>query len=565
MPVGTDIGNVYKGQQGTGFATVFREDERLKDSLAAMAAKKKSPDKFFKESEEKRPGDTWHFYNNELAKQVDGKIREGAALMTATGSANLWSDTSQPAFQWREDMARLNRVKSNIDQYKEQYDKAISAIAVREESYDQQYVKEVKSFPAAHSFEDLATGQVQFPTPKFTNPGDLYADFYTNDRKAFQESLKEGEIPSKQAVKQRLNLYFSDPSKQPNAQAAAQAYGNLTDEAKKKYQAIAETEGFDQPWMAHAYTNYLSGLTTQEVNLAESAIEIAKKAEPKIVTTIDERGDVTKYVSSRRLKDPKYPDIQAKSFFHEKAFLLDNPSAMAQLGVSMEIPREERRAKAEKAYAQMVRDNVREEFERRRLEDEAGVGASTEEIRANWDLWRKRIGSGDQQIANEAAGFVVGGKDPTGMGVVTNARISLAAAGILPFSKQSVEKGRIDEAPQELILEYSNVKAATAAREKYYKEVLIGIEKSDQETQEEFNRRKESFTDYLIDMERRWDGETEVRIPLIDDKEQILKRIHDDAVKRAKGLYEPQITRTEDELGILQQGPSTYDPAGLDE
>lgn len=560
--VGGDTGNVYKGRQGTGFATVFGRNEDFDKSLAALA--KPDYSKFSDKTAKERPGDTWHYYNNELARAVDSKIKEGAALMTATGSKDLWSDISDPALKWRSDMGALGRAKSNIDQYKDAYDKAIGAIAVREEDYDPAYVEAVKNFPTTYDFSQLADGKIGFPVPKFTNPGDLYADLYTKDADAFQKSLKEGEVVSSDAVKERLNLYFNDPSKEKNLQAARQAFSNLEPKAQDKYKAIAEIQGFSEPWQAHAFTNYMNRITTKDVDLTSTAAKFGREAATKDYKKTNESGDVTEMTSSTALADPKYPDRQAKSYFYENAHLLDNPGAMSQLGVPMDIPREERRKRAEKAFSAIVRSNVETSYEKSRTTDEAGSGYGKEEIVANWDLWRQRIGSKDQAIANEAAGFVVGAKDPSGMGVVTNASVEYSGTPFKSKNGDIIYRGAKPGEAQRLVLEYSNEQAARTARDKYYKELILGLTPDDGESREDFAKRQTAYSTYLQELNQA--GGKKVEIPLVDDKEQILKRVHDDAVQRTKSLYTPEIKRQADELGILKQGQTTFkDPAKLDE
>jgi hypothetical protein len=550
MAVGDGTGQTYQGEQGIELATVL-DSNFTKDIISLAAQRKAAKDKNraagAKTTREETPGETWHFYQNQLAKDVERTLNNGAAIMTATGSDNLWTDSNEYAANWRNSMGRLNKVKSNIDQYQDQYSKAIASIAVREDEYDPDYVNAVKAFPHSFSYEDLAEGNIQFPVPKFNNPGDLFSDLYVAEAERYFEQLGEGEPPNEQEVRQLLFTYFSDPSKEANAQAAIQMYERLDTDGKSYFKDLARRKGLGEPWMAYAMHNFMNMGRTDTIDLTSVAVKAAKDA-PLRSKRSEVEGTAGITIGSRqdRFAASDYPEQAAKSYFAKNDYLLDKPEELRQLGIDMEsMPdRENRRRAAEAALAGLIRENEPKLTDYTRDVEAGRSGISDEQKMLNFNDWRERLGSEQLVVADEAAKFLVDVSGFEGQAPISNARVVDSKYGL-----------------RQLVLEFNDQDQADRIRAKFLQE---GFDPSKIELSEEENlqlqvenqgkpsteiqaakqrmlaEKRENYQKYIDELERQSTGNT-VRIPFADmpgSYEQVLKILHNLSAEQKGELYQ---------------------------
>jgi hypothetical protein len=568
MNVGSNLGQVYKGNQGIQLATVYDRgyiEALMAGQKAAEEAKRKDKVDGMKKTAEALPKDTWHFYQNEVSKDVDALLMEGARLMTDYGINNLWTDTSPEAFEWRNKITALQGGVKNIDQYQDQYDKAIAAIAIREEKYNPNYVNRVKNFPKNHDKSQLMTGDIQFPVPEFINPGDIYSNFYVAESKRYQQTLQAGQPPDSAEIDNLLQMYFSDPSRTHDADAARQMFEQLPQNERDVYADQARRNGLAEPWMAHAKSNFMGMLNTETLDMTAVGVQFAQDAsyEQKGSRVTDTSG-VTKSSSRTRFSDPSYPEKQAKSYFYKNDYLLDKPDEMKQLGIDLnKVPnRETRRKIAEAAMAQTIRDNAetKSEYGLGRNFGAGSGGIGTDERLRNYDDWRPRLNSDDITVANEAAKWLVDVSGIEGQRPISDAYVRQPTRATIHYKDPNIGDQRF-EFGRALVVTYSNQKEADSARAILLKQlynsdsVKLNQEEEDaltnaypddddafeQAKQNMLREKNEAYKDYLKELERRSVGNT-IEYPLVGGEwEQVFKTMHGVSVAQKKALYETEL------------------------
>jgi len=551
MAVGTQIGGVYTNDQGKGLATTFPDSNlveqagqlKLAEEARQRADRKAGADK----TAEMAPKETWHFYQEAIAQRTQDLLKEGAQIMTATGSDNLWSDPAEYAREWRAKFAAHNGAVNNIDQYQTQYENAINDIAVREDEYDPDYVNAVKLFPKTFSVDDLATGQVQFPVPKFSNPGNLFSDFFVAEGERYFNRLEPGEPPNEDEIVQLMRTYFADPSKKANLDAAKQMYTQLPSKARTYFADVARRKGFEEPWMAYAMHNFKGMGSTEDLDLTAKAISLATNAPLRTSgSSIQNEGGKTVSRKGTGFADPDYPEQAAKSFFQKNDFLLDKPSELRQLGIDLEETpdRVERRRKAEAAMVKLIRDNepTKSQYSERQRAGGSGLGA--QDKLDNFDDWRERLNDPNLDVAEEAARWLV---DTRGF------------EGQSPIS--DVVVWAPDNAPRSLRIKFRDQKDADKARVAFLEERLSPseIELSDDENrqlrlkyeedeealakaqQSALADKRAEYSEYITELENQSRGNV-LHVPVEDvGYEQVLKTLHDLSAEQKGSLYQTEI------------------------
>jgi hypothetical protein len=566
MAVGTDIGKVYIGDQGKELATTFDKgyvDLLLATKAAAEEAKRKKKADSAAKTKENTPGDTWHFYQNELAQDIEGVLNEGAGIMANYGIDDLWTSTHPAAFQWRRKMEGLNKAKTNIDQYQKEYDKAIASIAVREDKYDPEYVSEVSTFPQTFDYATLKLGKTQFPVPKFINPGNLYSNFYVAESNRYQQTLDPGEPGSVEKASEIVKLYFTDPSRVHDANAARQMFEKLPKETQLIFADEARRSGLPEPWMAHARSNFLGNLDEDTLDLTTEAVKFAQEASYVVKESdIEDIAGVSKLSSKKKFADPSYPEAQAKSYFYQRDYLLDKPKELLQLGIDInKVPdRETRRTLAENSMAQLIRDNA-EENSKYGLSREQGSGSGgigVQEKLQNYDDWRPRLNSDDPVVANEAAKWLVDVSGMEGQKPISDAKVNQPTRATIHYKDPNIPDQRL-EFGRSLSITYTDQKEADAARANVLKalydpeELTLNQNEEDalnnaypnkEDVQERAEARKrmleeknKAYLDYLKELKRRSTGNT-VEYPLVGGEyEQVFKTLHGISARQKKELF----------------------------
>lgn len=520
--IGDATGSMYTGHQGVGNATVFDWDS-IGAKLAAEKAQKaaraaKDQEDSFAGMNKAKPEEVWHYYSAEANDKWANWVKAGAAIMTNKAVDNLWKSTDPDAVAWQIEGARLRKETDNIKQAKASWDAAMNDIGTRGDKYTHEYQQEIKDFGAKHTYAQLASGDFEFPQAKFYDPGSLYESLFVKDAKDLSDQIGKDQIPSDRTIHDRIDVFFSSPEKTAETQAAMSMYNSLPDDKKERYVALAERMGWDdEPWKALSFENYKGRFNPAPRNMTEDAIEYAKIAPKNIKQWVNEdNSGVTKGGMSEKLANSKMPMEAAKSHFTQYNFLLDDPGYMGQLGVSMDVPRDQRRKAAEKAFAEQVRMNLEEKISSSVTRTDA-KGPGDADINTNFDQWRKDIGSYDPTVAMQAAKFLFGTE--TQGGPIAEATVKIDPNVTPPFKTN-----------RWLVLTYNNEKEANDFKKKFYDEAIQGSEGLSEEQKQMYNE--------ALDYYKSKTGNNVVSIPVQPEYEQVLKRLHDKTARKNKTLYQ---------------------------
>lgn len=526
-------GNAYIGQQGTGLATVVGDNKSpllyLQQKQARDTAKAKEREDALAKMQEVKPDEVWHYYSQEANNRWQDWMKRGGEMMTKNNIPNPWKSSHPDAIQWQIEGANLKAATQNINQYKKYFDEAMKDIGTRGKDYDSDYLAEVENFAVNHSFEALAAGQASFPQSRFKNPTNYFNGFVKAQTTLLKSEFADGILPPPDRFKDVVNTYFSAPDEEnvANATAAMQMYDRLPDDIKSKYDSQAQLLGLDSGWKALAYQNLTDFYGKPQINLAEESARLSKMiGTDEIQWSTEDVNGVTVFGKKEKIASKDAPKRLAESFLNERSYLLDDPTKMGELGVSMNLPLTKRRAAAIQAMAKQIEDQVA-------LSSQSGVrrdgrGASEKEVKESKDRWLRDIQSPDLTLANQAAKWVFGTKGEAGLGEVTDARIIKSDAD-MPLGTYGTEANRV------LIVEYSDDKSAQAALEKFIKESDYGKEASAE----------------LMNLYKAQSNSKAIYYPVSEKTMQILGNIHDRTAKQVGKMYEPM--RKVDPAGIFDK------------
>lgn len=521
--VGTDVGTMYRGEEGKGYAEKFDMRQLLANQMAKKTAGDQERKDALGEMAKNMPKDVWHYYSANIQQEYSDWMKKGADIMTRKGINDPWKSADQDAVQWQIDGANLKAKVENIKQAKDLYEKGMQNIASNGEKYDPEYKKEIEEFGIRHSYEEIASGGYKFPKAVFSDPGNLYERFFVKDVQELKSLTKDGAVPTDAAIKNRLDVFFGAPENEQEKNAAQQMFSDLDEQAKQKYSAMSEMMGYDEsPWMALAFDNYKKRFTATPRNLADDVIEIAEKApkNTKEYSTEDASG-VTVGGSSEKLSNEKYPSLAAKSYFIENSYLLDDPDFMAQLGIKMDVPRGERKQNAVNRLTEIIRQNITQKTQSFTSRQGSASGFKDEEIKTNYDKWRADIGSADPAVASQAAKYLYGLQSSDGSGKVVDAGVEINSRVTAPFKTNRY-----------LVIRYQDAKEAAKFKDKFLQEAIKG---ADGLNEDQLRALREAMSFY-----EQKSGPSQVAIPVQPEYEQILKRMHDQTARTNKALYEYQ-------------------------
>lgn len=527
--IGSNLGQVYTGQQGNQLATVLGPSRALA-SYEGYAAKK-SADKakdsadLSKGMMEVKPEETWHFYSADQQRAWEGWVNKGAEMMP---KGNPFKRYDKDAIQWQIEGSRLKAANENIKQAKSLWDKAMGDINSRGDEYTDEYKEKIKNFAANNPLDVIASGKFDFPQAEFKNPSTIHQDYMVNGLGNLEKAAGDNVLTDRDFNNYSVS-YFSTPEAEKNVVAAKQMFSSLDQETQNAYISEAQnTPGFNgQGWLAYANDQLKSRYKKPALDIAGDALAIANKAELSTTeSSIEDLSQVTKSSSKSYLKNQAFPTQQATSYFAKNAWALNEPQYMEALGVDPNLPLEERKKKAIVAMSKQIKDNIatKSEFSISR----AGGNVSDSEARANYDKWRINLTSQDKAKSTEAANWLVQGlgvdKSQVTSAFVSGGDYNLNAEGKRAYDQYTM--GKPDRKVKVLQIVFKGQAEMENARENFFKEA----EKASDDT---------GYTDLMKYYRNESKFGTVLKVPITPENEQILKRIHGQTLKQTKEPFEP--------------------------
>jgi len=530
--IGSNLGQVYTGQQGNQLATVLGPSRALAsyEGYAAKKANDKAKDAadLSKGMMDVKPEEVWHFYSGAQQKTWENWVNKGAEMMPKGNPFKRYDDE---AIQWQIEGSRIKAANENIKQAKALWDKAMGDINSRGDEYTDEYKEKVRNFAANNPVDVIATGKFDFPQAEFKNPSTIHQDYMVNGLGNLEKAAGDNVLTDRDFNNYSVS-YFSTPEAGKNVVAAKQMFSSLDQETQNAYISEAQnTPGFNgQGWLAYANDQLKSRYKKPPLDIAADALAIANKAELSTSeSSVEDRSQVTISSSKSFLKNSAYPTQQATSYFAKNAWALNEPQYMEALGVDPNLPLEERKKKAIVAMSKQIKDNIatKSEYGLSR----AGSGnLSDSEARANYDKWRINLTSKDKATSTEAANWLV-----QGLGVdksqVASAFVSedynINEKGKRAYDQYTM--GKPDKKVKVLQIVFRNQAEMENAREKMYTEIKKGGDNSSE------GKAYSNLVDYYRNESK---FGTVLKVPITPENEQILKRIHGQTIKQTKEPFE---------------------------
>lgn len=528
--IGSNLGQVYTGQQGNQLATVLGPSRALgayEGYVAKKAADKaKDAADLSKGMMEVKPEEVWHYYSGAQNKTWENWVNKGAEMMPKGNPFKRYDDE---AIQWQIEGSRIKAANENIKQAKALWDKAMGDINTRGDEYTDEYKEKVKNFAANNPVDVIASGKFDFPQAEFKNPSTIHQDYMVNGLGNLEKAAGENVLTDRDFNNYSVS-YFASPEAEKNVVAAKQMFSSLDQETQNAYIAEAQnTPGFNgQGWLAYANDQLKSRYKKPALDIAGDALAIANKAELSTTESdIEDRSSVTTSSSKSYLKNTAFPTQQATSYFAKNAWALNEPQYMEALGVDPNLPLEERKKKAILAMSKQIKDNIatKSKFSISR----GGAGnVSDDEVRANYDKWRINLTSEDKAKSTEAANWLAQGlgvdKSQVTSAFVSGGEYNLNAEGKRAYDQYTM--GKPDRKVKVLQIVFKGQTEMEKARENFFKEAAKASDEKEYTDLMKYYRNESKFG-------------TVLKVPITPENEQILKRIHNQTLKQTKEPFEP--------------------------
>jgi hypothetical protein len=216
--VGTDIGNVHKQRQGTGFATILPtgdeigyyyklSDEQKNKAKAKVAAKNEALSKL------KQPNDYWYRHDSELKTNVEEIQNAGTALLEK--GINPFTDGSQEALEFRKKYDRSMQLAAASKQIKSQYEKYSTDLSNgNPDDYDDAAIAQIDDFYGKPLSEIVDKNMV----PPHLMKKRPYQDAFNFMGKNMTEWSRgwNGNIPNDDKVFDFVDALVQDPANREN-------------------------------------------------------------------------------------------------------------------------------------------------------------------------------------------------------------------------------------------------------------------------------------------------------------------------------------------------------------
>jgi hypothetical protein len=516
-------GRAYTGTQGTGLATVLGDSQAI-DNLAKGNLIAKSGQGQKKKGAGFNTDEVWHYYTGATNNAINKWYDNTAKLMTEEGIEDIWESSNPKAVQQQIAAGKLRAGIDNIKQAQSMYLEATKDIGTRGDEYTEEYKDAVVNFPKSVSFEQMVSGQFDFPVAKFKEPVTVYNNFVVKGAARLKKEYGDEYIPD-EAYRNEVFGYFDSPENKTNERAIKQMLVNVSDNDRRELARIKEDQGFDEMWQALAFKN----LKAQHHFKSQNASEIAAKISGELPTDDTEwktkEEGVTIAGSRKGLTDKgrKLAEKSAKSFFATNAYSLKDEGFMDQLGVDMNQSIAGREKDAIAALTKMAIDYVPTETSSERLEGD-GSGMTKEERTQNFDDWYADLTSSDGKLSTHAANWLFGKNI---MGKVRSAKVvdyDDPASSVI--KDLNLGQGFSNMRMMEVV--YDNTKEAEAAKEKSLKLM-----------------RDSGAGDEAIDkLAEYYDNKASGRrafIPITEETRQVFKEVHRGSAYNKKEPYKREM------------------------
>lgn len=304
MAVGTDIGNTYRGRQGTGFATVIDYNPQIDLSLAEMkfqkeqAAAKEKADKEAKlmnaySQMGKIKPDNWYAHDEQMTGMTEGLLDLGASVLSK--GEDPFTSASPAAQGFQKLLIENTRYTEYSKQFQKEFAEEQKAYKNGEEIENWDEIVLYRTNPDLIGLVNGDYGKA--PKPIFKKPEVSTFKAMNEYWDKWKGNNKE-RIPTMDDAKMMAEEILSDPTVSQGFSSTGgklkQRYDNLPDEQKEALTARGgRLDGYQQYVAEQMYA-----LSNPNFNTEESILKLASEIKTSIWEV--EKGDKT--VKSRYSK-----------------------------------------------------------------------------------------------------------------------------------------------------------------------------------------------------------------------------------------------------------------------
>lgn len=516
--LGSNTGSVHKQRQGTGLATVLGDSLAVKDFIhrddaeaagraQAAAAKKQAADAAAKDIKDFNP-ERWIRHEREIKDGLNMWIDEGAKLMQKGINPN--SSVTDEAVAWRKQRATIEAKSKASMQMKQMFEATRGKIDGSEpDKYSQDTLTNMKSYFES-PLDDIISGAVLPPAMLQAKPSMNLQKTWVGLSKDLYD--RNGNKPLDEAGK--WDFVRASMSNDPDIMEAAGSY------------------------MAQLPQNELDRYKQRAQSTGKSVIELVNYDFLERYSPGREPFDLNKYIQTAAdsidVSEVAYSDPNRFSSSTDKKLLEKNATTKAQVALTNPdaivayqslLPMKdgetegEYRARAVPHLSKTIQ-NLKSQDRKSGLTDKGGEG---KDMTVSAEMWLKHIKAPSTGLNERAANFLYETK-----GVLGNMNITSA----------NVERNQTD-----VMLPLGNnlrIKLGGAPQLKQMKESVVNAG-----FQEEDVKFITTGT------------ETEIIIPINDNTENALLRLHDKAYKTGSRAYDAEPTKWNADELINQGKPAT--------
>lgn len=521
--VGTNVGSVHKQRQGTGLATVLKGDMAVEDFIrldnagdnarqAAAQARRAAADAAMKDIKDFNP-ERWLRHDREIKDGLNQWIDEGARLLQS--GVNPSASLDPKSVEWRKRKAMLEQTAKSSMQMKDMFEKTRAKLDGSEpDKYDQATILKMKEY-----FEtplDKITKEGILPPPMIqAKPGLNLQKTWAGLTKDLYD--RNGSKPLDEAGK--WDFVTASMSNDPEVIEATESYlFNLPQAEQDRYKQRAQQTGKSVMELVNYdfLERYSPGKEPFDLN--------------KYIQTGADSIDVPYAEWRTPFKSGLAPDKKelGKIAATKAQTMLVNPEAL--YGYQSLLPMND--GESEGDYrARATADLTKRLQDLKATKTASGVtaeGQGEADIAASGEKWLQHLKSGSRDLEERASNFLFDAR-----GVLGN--MNVTAAAVDPELKYD------DQAKKALPTLVMTVEGAPSL-----KEVKEGL------------RTNMGLPAETVDgAEYETVGtKTTIRIPISDNTENALLRIHDKAYKTGGRPYDPDpLQWSADEL-LKQNAPA---------
>lgn len=304
--VGTNIGNVYRGQQGTGFATTVdynpsadisianlkQEQENAKK--AAEAARQKQLMDAHKKMLEKNP-DYWYRHDQEISNLLNGWTDMGASVI-ASGE-DPYTGSSEKSILFKKLGQKVESYANASRQLRSDWEKVQQAYVTPEKRADVENWDEIVAFYDNPSIVDIVENGKRQPQPIFKEPEIPTYSKALEVLKGWQATNKDRVMSMDDATALAIEMQLDE--------TMSKGFGNTNSKFRQRYNDLIKSlpEGergqFDargaQNGGLDGYSQYLSeymfNLSNPSFSIEDEVMKAAKASATK-KATVEKDGKV---------------------------------------------------------------------------------------------------------------------------------------------------------------------------------------------------------------------------------------------------------------------------------